>query len=166
MSAADPDDDGRGADIPRRTDPFDEIVAGWRAEGPVPSWPDDLPADQAADRLTGTERPVHREPVHREPVQASAADPGPEDEHSVDEHFIPPEPPPLPRVGRTALVGLALLGVGLLLLVQPAVLGVAATAALPLGLVALAAGLGWLVLNSRSTRPPPDGDGEDDGAVL
>ena len=63
-----------------------------------------------------------------------------------DEHFVPPEPPPLPRIGAPAVVGLGLLGLGLLLLVAPWWIGVSETFAIPLGLLALASGLGWLVL--------------------
>ncbi len=87
--------------------------------------------------------------------------PGPE-----DEHYTPPEPPPLPRIGPPAIVGLVLLGLGLLLVLAPGWLGVGPAYGLPLGLLTLAAGLGWLVLRlwPDPATPPRDGDG--DGAVI
>jgi hypothetical protein len=60
-----------------------------------------------------------------------------------------------------------LLALGLLLLVSPDWLGVSPAYGLPLGLVAIAAGLGWLVL--RLWPDPPERaetDVPDDGAVL
>jgi hypothetical protein len=80
---------------------------------------------------------------------------------------VPPEPPPLPPIGPPALVGLTLVGAGLLLLVSPGWLGVGDTYGLPLGLVAIAAGLGWLVLRLWPDAPQADDDVyPDDGAVL
>ncbi len=121
---------------------FEAIVAGWRREGRVPSWPDD---DRGLASLF-------------EPAPAA----GPE-----EEHFVPPEPPPLPPIGPPAMVGIALLGLGLLLVITPGWLGVSQTYGLPLGLVGIAAGLGWLVL--RLWPDPPDTGNSprsDDGAVL
>jgi hypothetical protein len=117
-------------------DDFDAIVAGWRREGEVPRWPDEQPA-----------------PVP-EPAPAPPA----------EEHFVPPEPPPLPRLAPPAAVGLVLLVLGVVLVSAPGWVGVPDTYGLPLGLLTLAAGLGWLVL--RLWPSPPGADGDDDGAVL
>ena len=65
----------------------------------------------------------------------------------------PPGPPPLPRIGPPALVGFTLLLLGLALVTDPALVGVSDVYGLPLGLLALAAGLGWLVL--RLWPAPP-----------
>jgi hypothetical protein len=129
-------------------DEFEAIVAGWRREGRVPEWPDD-------------ERDVA--PLFEPPPARVAPPPA----RVEEEHFVPPEPPPLPRIGPPAMVGLALIVAGLVLLVAPGWLGVPGPYGLPLGLVGLAAGLGWLVL--RLWPDPPglgEGEGEDDGAVL
>lgn len=147
---------GAGAGEPSRAEQsaaaFDEIIAVWNAEGRVPQWPAQV------------------EELLAEPLPTAQSTSEPEDEHvplADDAHFVPPEPPPLPRIGPLAVVGLVLLGLGLLLLIAPAIVGVPAPLGVPLGLVALACGVGWLVLRLWSAPPPSgDGDGEDDGAVL
>lgn len=121
-------------------DDFDAIVAGWRGEGAVPQWPT-APVPAAPDP-----------PAPDPPVVAQ------------DEHFVPPEPPPLPRLGPPAAVGLVLLVLGVVLVGAPGWVGVPGTYGLPLGLLTLAAGLGWLVLRLWPTPPGPGDD--DDGAVL
>lgn len=89
-----------------------------------------------------------------------------------DDHFVPGEPPPLPRLAAPIAVGLVLLLVGLVLIIQPAWVGVPQVYGLPLGLVSLAAGLSWLVLRlwpDPADAGPPighDPDDPDDGAVL
>jgi hypothetical protein len=132
-------------------DEFESIVAVWRREGRVPAWPDER--GPAALFEPGLFDP--------EPARPQAVPP-------EDEHFVPPEPPPLPRIGPPALVGLALLAAGLLLLIGPGWLGVSDTYGLPLGLVALAAGLGWLVLRLWPDDPDAADGGprRDDGAVV
>lgn len=131
-----------------RAESFDDIVAGWRREGRVPEWPGDR-SDRSAPRQA---------------AQAGATAPA---AAMADEHFVPPEPPPLPRMGPPAVVGLGLLALGLVLLIAPSVLGVSSDLGLPLGLLGLASGLGWLVLRLWPSPPAGgDGDGEDDGAVL
>jgi hypothetical protein len=128
-------------------DEFDAIVAGWRREGEVPEWPGGA---EPAGALF-------------EPRPAPLLDPAPA---ADDEHFVPPEPPPLPRLGPPAMVGLVLLGLGLVLVIAPDWVGVSPPYGLPLGLLGFAAGLGWLVL--RLWPGPPDSakDDGDDGAVV
>jgi hypothetical protein len=138
----DPDDRAQ-PDGGQAPDEFDAIISGWRREGHIPSWP----ADDGRDPVP--------EPV---PLPAPPVDEG---------HYVPPEPPPLPRIGPPAMVGLVLLGLGLALIVAPGWVGVPEPYGLPLGLLGLSAGLGWLVLRLWPDPPPEgDGDGEDDGAVL
>ncbi|MHA6622103.1 hypothetical protein [Pseudonocardia sp. DLS-67] len=145
-------------------DEFESIVALWRNEGDVPQWPGDDDAPKAAAAPSGLdELPPAPPPAPPMPPRSYSPPPLPE-----DEHFIPPEPPPLPRLGPPALVGLTLIIIGLVLVVSPGWLGVPAPYGLPLGLVGLASGLGWLVL--RLWPDPPerrsdDGD-DDDGAVI
>jgi hypothetical protein len=147
---SDPDDAA-----PDPADPFEAIVAAWRQEGAVPSWPaDDRPLPP----------PVPQTPVSpsRAPVPPPTGHP-----HLVPEldHFVPPDPPPLPRLGPPAAVGLALLVLGLTLVTYPGWVGVSDVYGLPLGLLALACGLGWLVLRLWP-GPPEERDEDDDGAIL
>ena len=140
-------------------DEFESIVALWRNEGDVPEWPQDETPDSVATP-TDLEDPAPRPAPAPLPPRSWSPPIPPE-----DEHFIPPEPPPLPRLGPPALVGLALIALGFVLVVSPGWLGVSEPYGLPLGLVGLAAGLGWLVL--RLWPDPPDRrDEDDDGAVI
>lgn len=167
-------------------DDFERIVAGWRRESSVPAWPD----DEVPVELPSPTHPPETSPTVTHPVLGEPGGGGPDgggaDEQGRAElggpgggepdepgratgegHFVPPEPPPLPRLGPPALVGLTLLGLGLVLVTSPNWVGVPASYGLPLGLLTLAAGLGWLVLRLWPDPPPcGDGDGEDDGAVL
>ncbi|MGH3947848.1 MAG: hypothetical protein ACRDSE_01810 [Pseudonocardiaceae bacterium] len=81
-----------------------------------------------------------------------------------DDHFVPPEPPPLPRLSKAAVLVLLFFAVGLLLLLAPGVAGIGATVATPLGILALATGLGFLLLRSRE-GPPPGSDPENGAQV-
>jgi hypothetical protein len=162
------DPDERGQSDGAVPDEFDAIVSAWRREGEVPEWPAD--AEQASGLFEPTppipETPAAETPAPRQepeppvPVRPTA-DPVPLD----DDHFVPPEPPPLPRLGPPAFVGLGLIGLGLVLLLAPGFI-VPEPYGLPLGLVGLASGLGWLVLRLWPDPPSHGGDGDDDGAVV
>ncbi|MGH3825344.1 MAG: hypothetical protein ACRDRA_21265 [Pseudonocardiaceae bacterium] len=89
--------------------------------------------------------------------------PDPEEQERVTDHFDPPEPPPLPIPRPRTMGGVLMLAVGVVLLVGPNVLNLGERAAMPLGLLALTAGVGWLVIGLRPDPPP---DGSDDGAQL
>jgi hypothetical protein len=80
-----------------------------------------------------------------------------------EDHFEPPEPAPLP-IPRARTVGGALtIIVGVLLLAFPNVMDLGERVATPLGLLAGAAGVGWLVVGLRPDAAP---EGPDDGAQL
>ena len=152
---ADDDLDRRDAG---RADDADPDHAG---PGSAPRGGTDPHAEDVADRRGASGE-------HGHPVRAGAA----ADSHA-DEHFVPPDPPPLPRMGPPILVGLTLIGLGLVLVTFPGWVGVPQVYGLPLGLVAIAAGLGWLVLRlwpDPDDVPPPlyldDPDDPDGGAVL
>jgi hypothetical protein len=189
--------------VAREPDPtgFDDIVAALQREGGIPQWPADnlwpgdgrAPLDEniaADDQLPGV---VPMDPFDHPGSAAEAAsadnildDVTPEDDADppapageraadplVDDHFVPPEPPPLPRLGPPILVGLTLIALGLVLVTFPGWVGVPQVYGLPLGLVAIASGLGWLVLRlwpDTSDGSPPiyldDPDDPDGGAVL
>ena len=84
---------------------------------------------------------------------------------SDEEHYVPPEPPPFPKPRAGTVFGLFLIVIGLLLLIVPTIIGLGTRIGTPLGLVALAAGIGWLVLRIRHGNPPDQGE-RDDGAQI
>lgn len=157
MTGREPDDQDRTGDPDRTPDDvqektdaaFAEIVAGWQAESEPPGWPD------LADQPDRADEP-DAEP---EPARPSTP-PAPAD----DDHFVPPEPPPVPMPSPRTLGGLLMLAAGVVLLAAPQLIGITERAGLPLGLLALASGIGWLLLGLRS-GPPPD-SGWDDGAQV
>lgn len=150
--------------------------ADLHADHPGTDRRDTTPRDEPFGPQTGRTDPLPGDPRTTDEAaaanlpngeQGSAADP------VADEHFVPPEPPPLPRMGPPIVVGLTLIGLGLVLVSFPGWVGVPQVYGLPLGLVAIAAGLGWLVLRlwpDPDDVPPPlyldDPDDPDGGAVL
>ncbi|HEY8374048.1 MAG TPA: hypothetical protein VIL00_15010 [Pseudonocardiaceae bacterium] len=125
---------------------FAEIVADLEREGGL-NWP----SLDETETETETSQAAEPEPTNRR-------------EEADDDHFVPPEPPPLPPLRAPTVAALLLVGVGVLLLVVPGLVGLAPRIGTPLGLIALSAGIGWLVLRARQ-GPPPD-SGWDDGAQV
>jgi hypothetical protein len=115
---------------------------------------------------------VPPEPAPEPPATDVARPPGwrtPDTEWDPDavaeeEHFVPPDPPPLPRLRKGTVFGIVLLAIGIFLLAGPSLIGLEPRIATPLALISMAAGIGWLVLRMRQ-GPPPD-SGWDDGAQL
>lgn len=152
---------------------FAEIVAGLEQEAPLAQWPDEqAPQPWPTDSAGPTDSPAPAEPPRSiespGPIEpAPAASSGPRDWSVDDEedegHFVPPEPPPLPKPRASTLGAAALVLVGALLLIMPGLAGAASTVSLPLGLVAISAGIGWLLFRMRHGPPHHD---EDDGAQL
>ncbi|MFC5062330.1 hypothetical protein [Actinomycetospora atypica] len=190
MSSPDPEDttspdrDGSSAgarrfELPDDVDAaFAAIVADW-AGADAPRWPEDPSALSSGVGLATPpqgqpsahpERPAGElfAPLPEVP-EAPAAPPGsaahrPHPPAREDDHFVPPEPPPLPRIGFSSLFGLLLLVVGVVLLALPALGGGVAGLGIVPGLLAMAAGLGWLVVGMR--RSSDTGTGPDDGGVV
>ncbi|MCW0213264.1 MAG: hypothetical protein OJJ54_07885 [Pseudonocardia sp.] len=147
----------------------------WQADRSLVEWSTEELFREEERRRNQPESPAALPPVTHEfvvpdpPRPPRARDPLPAKDEEED-HFVPPEPPPLPAMGPPIVVGLVLIVLGLLLIVRPAWIGLGSTYGLPLGLLALAAGLGWLVLRlwngGGNAHQTADGDGPDDGAVL
>ncbi|MGH3432491.1 MAG: hypothetical protein ACRDQB_06610 [Thermocrispum sp.] len=143
---------------------FDELVAGLRAEGVGTR----AEAAEAAD-APRAQRREEDEPPARQPsdwrsgevgwdetmLADSPADAADDDD---DEHFVPPEPPPLPRPTRAMAIVALFFAVGLVLLIVPGVIGMGPVVATPLGILSLAAGLGFLLLRRRDDNRPPGSD--------
>lgn len=167
---------------------FAAIVADWAAEG-APRWPDDAPQvpggpddgrDEGPSSGAGTATPPSGRPTPPEVPGRQAPRPGvgpridppvpdarrnPPARPADDEHFVPPDPPPLPRLGLSSLLGLGLLIIGVVLLAVPGLLGAPLGPGIVPGLLAMTAGLGWLVFGMRRGRGSDDGT-DDDGARL
>ncbi|HUQ60588.1 hypothetical protein [Lentzea sp.] len=136
---------------------FAEIVAGLERDGVGKDW---LDLDEA-----------RQETVHHDVPEDVVDDvaPEPEDEperrsRDDEDHYVPPEPPPFPVLRASTLAALGLFVLGIVLLVAPGLFGLQPRIGTPLSLVALCAGVGWLILRMRNT-PPPD-SGWDDGAQV
>lgn len=143
---------GPGGDESDSTDAaFDEIVAGWRAEPDAPRWPGEADVDAAGTHVAG-------------PQQRARDTAIPADQPAEEGHFEPPEPPPMPTLRPRTVGGLLLIGLGGMLLLAPGLVALSQQTGTPLGLLALAGGIGWLVLGLRSG--PPADSGWDDGAQL
>jgi hypothetical protein len=146
-----------GSDGPEDVDAaFAEIVADLEREG--------LGAMIEADEL-GLTAPESPPADRRPPAPPDPAPPAsPAEWDTEEEHYVPPDPPPLPKLRPSTIFGIVLLVIGGFLLAAPSVIGLAPRIATPLALVSMAAGIGWLVLRMRQ-GPPPD-SGWDDGAQL
>ncbi len=154
-----------GGDGPEDVDAaFAEIVADLEREGLGASLIDDEELD------VSLVDPILPPPATREPDKPTGWrtpetewDP---DATAEDEHFVPPEPPPLPRLRPGTIFGMFLLAVGVFLLAGPNLIGLAPRIATPLALVCLAAGIGWLVLRMRQGPPSGHDSDWDNGAQL
>lgn len=80
----------------------------------------------------------------------------------VEEHYEPPPPPPLPILSRPAAYALLLIAAGAVLLIAPAVLGLATDVGFILGVLGVASGVGMLIYRMRE----PAQDDDDDGAIV
>jgi hypothetical protein len=145
--------DGSGDSVDDTDIAFARIVAGLRAQD---SMAQDLTAqDLTAQDLTAQDLTAQSDEPNG-PAQDLATDTG-------DEHFDPPEPPPLPMPRPRTVGGMLTLAVGVLLLAAPNLVGLGERVAMPLGLLVVTAGIGWLVIG---LRPGPSAAGSDDGARL
>ncbi|WP_433872010.1 DUF308 domain-containing protein [Saccharopolyspora sp. CA-218241] len=135
---------------------FAEIVAGLERDSTFGSWP----------REDEPRRTEEDDAARPEPAPAPEPASGPRDwtpeVDEADEHYVPPEPPPLPKPGWGTVAGVAVVCLGVVLLALPALVG---PSTLPIGLVLISAGIGWLLLRIRN-RPGPDADDEDGGAQV
>jgi hypothetical protein len=131
---------------------FAEIIAELEREG-VGAQPD---ADAAA---RASDPGAHAGLRSNWRVAESDWDPN---EASEEGHYVPPEPPPLPKL-RAGTIVAVLVGIGgLVVLIAPAVLGLPPRVALPAGVLAVAGSITALVLRMRR-GPRRDGD---DGAQV
>ncbi|GAA4614114.1 DUF308 domain-containing protein [Saccharopolyspora hordei] len=137
---------------------FAEIVADLERDATFARWPEDADPGDEDDR---TETPPAVEPTAVAPVESGPRDWTPSADED-DEHYVPPEPPPLPTPRAGTLVGIVVVVVGVLVTLGSGLAGLSGAVALPLGLVLISGGIGWLLLRLRQ---PPRGS-DDDGAQV
>ena len=81
-----------------------------------------------------------------------------------EDHYVPPEPPPLPKLRPLTIVALVLIVLGVVLLIIPALIGLDARIATPIALLSVTCGGGMLLLRVRQN--PKNPDARDDGAQI
>ena len=80
-----------------------------------------------------------------------------------EEHYVPPAPPPLPRLAPVTVWALVVIVLSVLMLALGGMLGLPGSLGLLLGIGGLLVGAGMLVMRLRAH---PDIDEGDDGAIL
>jgi len=125
-----------------------------------PSMPDNALPDNTVPDETLPDQPWPRLGARPGPRDAPSAN-----EHA-DDHFVPPVPPPLPRLDPvTKGAWLALFGGPLYLLISTAIGATISGLAAFLAVAAFIGGFVILVLRMDNGRPPDSGS-DDDGAVV
>jgi hypothetical protein len=128
--------------------------------GGVPAMPDNTGPNNTAPDETMPDQPWPGPDAVTGPKNARSA------EDPATEHFVPPVPPPLPRLDPiTKGAWLALFGGPLYLLVSTAIGATISGLAAFLAVAAFVGGFVILVLRMDNGRPPDSGS-DDDGAVV
>ena len=161
-----------GPDGPEDVDAaFAEIIADLEREGfgsallespaPAPE-PEKKAKDEPADSGPDTEQlPATRPATWR----------GTETEwdwswESDDEHYVPPDPPPLPKLRPVTILAIILLVIGLVLMVVPGLFGLVPRLGTPIALVAIGAGIVLLLLRIKNDPSRDRGEDDDNGAQV
>ncbi|GAB2747782.1 hypothetical protein GCM10027174_22450 [Salinifilum aidingensis] len=144
---------------------FAEIVAGLEDDPQFDRWSSPSSGDASGGDASGAEDSTAGSADAPPSAETASPGSGPRDwtpaEDPEDEHFVPPEPPPLKAPSGGAIGGVAVIAFGVLMLLVPGLAGLASPVTMPLGLVLVSAGIGWLLFRLR--RGPSDHD-DDDGA--
>jgi hypothetical protein len=146
---------------------FAQIVADLEREGVGSTLPD---LSKPADGVAAEPEPDQEEPTASQPAGSAPAATwrGHDGEYdwswgTDDEHYVPPEPPPLPRLRPLTIFALVLLVLGIGLLLGPGLIGLDARIGTPIALLALTCGGGLLLLRVRKNSPR---DPDDNGAQV
>lgn len=146
---------------------FAQIVADLEREGVGATLPDlSKPAEGVAEPEPDPgDEPAASQPVSTAPAATWRGHDGEYDWSwgTDDEHYVPPEPPPLPRLRPLTIVALVLLVLGVGLLAAPGLVGLGPRIGTPIALVALTCGGGMLLLRVRKNSPR---DPDDNGAQV
>lgn len=146
---------------------FAQIVADLEREGVGSTLPD---LSKPADGIAAEPEPDPDEPAASQPSGSAPAATwrGHDGEYdwswgTDDEHYVPPEPPPLPRLRPLTIIALVLLVLGIGLLAAPGLIGLDPRIGTPIALLALTCGGGMLLLRVRKNSPR---DPDDNGAQV
>ncbi|MGH3244683.1 MAG: hypothetical protein ACRDOI_00495 [Trebonia sp.] len=155
--------------LPREPPTNPTGLPGLPVLGGGPRMPDNTVPDNAGSGNTGSGNTASDETRPDRPWPGLGAGTGPRDAPSGGEppdHYVPPVPPPLPRLDpMTKGAWLALFGGPLYLLISTAVGATISGLAAFLAVAAFVGGFVILVLRMDNGRPPDSGS-DDDGAVV
>jgi len=143
---------GEQPELPTAPDPlagvdtdsaFHELIADWKI--------DTIAAVREAERDLSREDADWR---------ARLIKPQARDEVWLDEdHYVPPEPPPLPRLAAPTIIAMVVLAISILLLGLGGAFGLASGFTFVLGILGLILGVGILLSRVRDRRRDEDDDG-------
>lgn len=142
---------------------FAEIVADLEREGVGRTLPDLTTPSDKPDTPTAPAPPPARS---ADPPKSWRGHDGDWDWSwsTEEEHYVPPDPPPLPKLRPLTIVALVLVVLGVVLLIVPTLIGLDARIATPIALLSVTCGGGMLLLRARQS--PKDPEARDDGAQL
>jgi hypothetical protein len=126
---------------------FDALIADWHV--------DTINAVRAAERDLSREDSEWRARIDPGFPAVSAED--------DEEHYIPPAPPPLPRLSGATIGALFILSASLVVLIVGSEFGLPSDFSFLMGVAGVLVGAGILIMRLRA-QPPDDDD--DDGAVV
>ena len=156
--------------VPREPPTNPTGLPGLPVHGGPPTMPDQPRPEQARPEQARADPALPGQPVTGGRAWPGLGGSGPRDVPPVDdpasEHYVPPAPPPLPRLDpATKLAWLALFGGPLYLLIATATSTPISGLTAFLAVAAFVGGFVVLVLRMDNGRPPDSGS-DDDGAVV
>jgi hypothetical protein len=143
---------GEQPDVPPQPDPLADVDTDAAFQALVADWKiDTLAAIRDAERALSREDAEWRARLIKPPAA---------DAVWLDEdHYVPPEPPPLPRLAAPTIIAMSVLAVSIILLGIGGQVGIANGLTLVLGIVGVLLGVGILLTRVRERRRDEDDDG-------
>lgn len=123
---------------------FADLIADWHV--------DTVTAIREAEKALSREDADWRARLEQAPAEPTWLD---------EQHYVPPAPPPIPRLSAPTVMAIVLLAFSILLLALGGGFGIASKLTLLLGVCGVLLSAGILVMRLRENR-----DDDDDGAVL
>lgn len=123
---------------------FADLIADWHV--------DTVTAIREAEKALSREDEDWKARLEQAPAESSWLD---------EQHYVPPTPPPMPRLSAPTIMAVLVLAASVLLLVLGGELGIASNVTMLLGVCGVLLSTGILVMRLRENR-----DEDDDGAVL